>query len=134
MASERLNRWQPVALSALRIVAGLLFMEHGAQKLLGLLGGFGGQGHTAPFGTLLWLAGVLELGGGGLLTLGLFARPVAFVLAGEMAVAYFKAHAHASYFPILNHGELAVLYCFVFLLIASAGGGPISLDRVVRRR
>ncbi len=134
MGVDRVSRWQPYALSLLRIAAGFLFMPHGAQKLLGLLGGFGGTGHTAPFGSLFWLAGVLELGGGALLLLGLFTRPVAFVLSGEMAAAYFKAHARAAFWPILNHGELAALYCFVFLLIAAAGGGPISLDRLLRRK
>jgi putative oxidoreductase len=125
---------QGYALSLLRLMTGFLFAAHGAQKLLGLLGGFGGSGHTAPFGTLFWLAGVLELGGGLLILTGLFTRPVAFVLCGEMAVAYFKAHARASFWPILNHGELAALYCFVFLFLATAGGGPWSLDRVLRRK
>jgi putative oxidoreductase len=113
----------------LRIVAGFLFMAHGGQKLLG----FPAPPHGEPT-TLVWIAGVLELVGGGLLLLGLATRPVAFLLAGQMAVAYFKAHAGRGFWPLVNGGELAMLYCFLFLYLAAAGGGPWSLDPKFRRR
>jgi putative oxidoreductase len=121
-------------LSVLRIVAGFTFIEHGGQKLLGLFGGMGGHGTRAPMLSLLWLAGCLEVIGGLLIILGLFTRPVAFILCGEMAVAYFRMHARRNFWPILNGGELAVLYCFIWLYLAAVGGGPLSLDRVIRRR
>jgi putative oxidoreductase len=123
------KRLEPVALSLLRIVAGFTFAQHGAQKLFGVL-----AGKTAAFGTLAWAAGVLELFGGILIILGLFTRPVAFVLSGQMAAAYFIAHAKQGFWPVMNRGELAALYCFIFLYMAFAGGGPISLDRIVRRK
>jgi putative oxidoreductase len=118
--------WAPHLLSVLRIVAAFLFMAHGMQKWLGF---------PAPFPmpitlfSLLGIAGLLELAGGALLVVGLFTRPVAFILSGEMAVAYFMAHAPKSFWPTLNGGEAAVLYCFVFLYLAAAGPGPWSLDR-----
>ena len=125
------SKWSTVLLSILRIVAAFLFMQHGMQKLLG----FPGAGdRKVELMSLMGFAGCLELIGGGLLLLGLFTRPVAFVLAGEMAFAYFIAHAPQSFWPILNHGEDAVLYCFVFLYLSAAGGGPWSLDRALRGR
>lgn len=124
----------PRALSVLRIMAGFTFSLHGFQKLLGLFGGMGGAGATAPFLSLVWTAGFLELLGGVLLVLGLFTRPVAFLLYGEMAVAYFRQHSPRGFWPILNGGEVAVLYCFVFLYLAVAGPGPVSLDRVLRKK
>jgi putative oxidoreductase len=119
------TEWQPRLLSLLRIVTALLFLQHGTAKLFGIP-------HVPRFDnlelvSLLGLAGVLELVGGILLLLGLFTRPVAFILSGEMAVAYFLAHANQSFFPILNQGELAALYCFVFLYLSAAGGGPWSV-------
>jgi putative oxidoreductase len=126
--------WEPHARSALRIVAAFTFSLHGLQKLWGLFGGMGGQGATATFPSLIWTAGALEAFGGALLMVGLFTRPVAFVLAGEMAFAYFKAHFPRSPWPILNGGEPAVLYCFLFLWLTTAGPGPWSLDQVIRRR
>jgi len=119
--------WQPRLLALLRIAAALLILQHGTAKLLGFP-------HVAMFDTLklfslVGVAGVLELAGGLCLLLGLFTRPVAFLLSGEMAVAYFLAHAPKSFFPILNQGELAALYCFVFLYLAAAGGGTWSLSR-----
>lgn len=125
-------RWAPYVLSVLRIVTAFLFMQHGAQKLLAFPAppDFG----QPPLLSLLGLAAVLELFGGLLVLLGLFTRPVAFVLSGQMAVAYFMAHAPHGFWPVLNKGESAVLYCFVFLYLAAAGGGQWSLDRLRRRR
>jgi putative oxidoreductase len=118
------------ALSLLRMVAGFTFSLHGAQKLFGAFGGMGGHGARAAMFSLIWFAGVLELAGGLLILAGFFTRPVAFILCGEMAVAYFRVHAMRGFWPILNGGELAVLYCFIFLCLAVSGPGPISLDRV----
>lgn len=125
------NVWSDRARSVLRIVAGLLFMSHGMQKLLGFP-----APATHPFQllTLSGFAGVLELFGGILLLIGLFTRPVAFILSGEMAFAYFIAHAPQNFWPLINRGELAVLYCFVFLYFAFAGGGAWSLDNGLRNR
>jgi putative oxidoreductase len=118
----------------LRIVAGLLFLQHGAQKLFGLLGGFGESGGTAPLLSLMGLAGVIEFFGGLLMALGLFAGWAAFVASGQMAVAYFMAHAPQGFFPIQNRGELAVLYCFMFLYVATRGAGIWSIDEVMGKR
>jgi putative oxidoreductase len=123
----------PRALSLLRIMAAFTFSLHGYQKLLGLFGGMGGNGATAAFGSLLWTAGCLEAVGGSLLLLGLFTRPVALLLCGEMAVAYFHQHSPRGFWPIQNGGELAVLYCFLFLYLSLAGPGPVSLDRLFRK-
>ncbi len=120
--------WAPRMLSLLRIVVGLLYVEHGTAKLLGFPAGAGPE-HLQVF-TLIWFAGILELVGGSLLVLGLFTRLVAFILAGEMAIGYFMAHAPHSVFPLLNHGEAAVFYCWVFLYFAVAGGGAWSVDRL----
>src|SRR5688500_2118284 len=117
----------PAAIAVLRIGAGLLFMQHGLQKLFGLLGGFGGTpGATAPLISLMGLAGVLEFAGGLLLVLGLFVRPVALILALEMIVAYVQAHLPNGGFPVQNGGELALLYALVFLFLAARGAGPLS--------
>jgi putative oxidoreductase len=121
-------------LSLLRIVIGFTFCCHGAQKLFGLFGGMGGHGAKATALSLLWFAAILEFFGGLLVILGLFTRPVALMLCGEMAVAYFRAHAPRGFWPITNMGELAVLYCFIFLYFFAAGPGPLSLDRLVRKR
>jgi putative oxidoreductase len=129
----KLAAWEPFARSALRIVAGFTFSLHGLQKILGFFGGMGGHGATAPLFSLLWTAGMLEMVGGLLLILGLCTRPVAFVLAGEMAFAYFRMHLPRGPWPIQNGGELAVLYCFVFLYLCTAGPGPLSLDRLFRK-
>ena len=123
--------WAPRLLSILRIVAALIFMAHGTQKILG----FPASPNPAPqVFTLIWTAGVLELAGGALLALGLFTRPVAFVLSGLMAFAYWMAHAPRSIFPVLNGGDAAILYCFVFLFMVAAGGGVWSLDSLRTRR
>lgn len=124
------GRYAPQALSLLRIVAALIFLMHGSAKLIG----FPASGTPQPdVGTLLWIGGVLELVGGLLLLVGLFSRPVAFILSGEMAVAYWMFHAPQSTFPLQNGGDAAILYCFVFLLIAAAGPGPWSLDARIRK-
>jgi putative oxidoreductase len=120
--------WAPRALSVLRIVAALTFMEHGLSKLFGFPV-WPANGGPAAF-TLLWFAAIIEALGGLLLALGLFARPVAFIMSGEMAIGYWMAHAPKSFFPLINGGDAAVLYCFVFLYIAAAGGGAWSVDRV----
>jgi putative oxidoreductase len=120
--------------AVLRLVTGLLFACHGAQKLFGVLGGFGGTpGATAPLASLMGVGGLIELVGGLMIALGLFAGPAAFVCSGEMAVAYFMAHASHGFWPILNKGELAVVYCFLFLYIASRGSGRFSLEAAMRR-
>jgi putative oxidoreductase len=125
---------QPYVLSLLRIVVGFTFSLHGLQKLFGFFGGMMGSGAKAPFFSLIWVGGVLEAFGGLLILLGLFTVPVAFILSGEMAVAYFKVHFPRGFWPILNGGELAILYCFVFLYLFAAGSGPWSLDRRLRKR
>jgi len=125
--------WQPRALALLRIVTGYLFLTHGTAKLLGMP-------HVAMFDklqlmSLMGLAGSLELVGGALILIGLFTRPVAFILSGEMAVAYFMVHASKGdpLLPMLNQGELAVLYCFVFLFFAAAGSGAWGVDAMRKR-
>lgn len=125
-----LDAWSPRVLSVLRIVTAFLFMEHGTSKLFHYPGD---MGHIALF-SLIGLAGILEAFGGALVLLGLFTRPVAFILSGEMAVAYFMAHAPGGFWPLLNHGEAAVFYCFAFLYFAFAGGGSWGLDKFMRRK
>jgi putative oxidoreductase len=104
------------------------------QKLFGFFGGMNGHGAAIPTGSLLWFAGCLEMIGGLLILLGLFTTPVAFILCGEMAVAYFRAHFPHGFFPLVNRGELAVLYCFIFLYLCVAGPGPFSLDSLLRKK
>src|SRR5215510_13569859 len=115
------GRWAGEAVSLLRIVAALLFLMHSTAKLIGFPATPMG---IQPVGSLFWDAGVLELVCAPLLLIGLFSRPVAFILSGEMAVAYWMIHAPESTFPLVNHGESAILFCFIFLLIAAAGPGP----------
>ena len=121
-----INTWSPRLLSVLRIVTGLLFLQHGTAKLFGVP-------HVAMFDglqlfSLMGLAGILEVGGGLLIILGLWTRPTAFILSGFMAMAYFMAHAPKAFLPLVNQGELAVLYCFAFLYFAVAGAGTLSID------
>ncbi|WP_289042302.1 DoxX family protein [uncultured Aliiroseovarius sp.] len=116
--------WAPRMRSVLRIMAALIFFAHGTAKILGFPTS---DGMPDPF-TMGWTAGVLELVGGALLALGLFTRSVAFVLSGQMAVAYFIAHTPHSFYPALNGGDAAILYCFVFLYLVFAGPGPWSVD------
>lgn len=122
-----LGRFSGELYSILRIVAGGLFACHGAQKLFGALGGT-----AVPLASQIGLAGVIEFFGGLLIALGLFTSPIAFIASGEMAAAYFIAHAPKSPWPILNGGEASALYAFLFLYMAARGSGPISLDRLVR--
>ena len=123
-----LNRFAPLALGALRIMSALLFMAHGTQKLLGFPAPPASGNLPAAF-TMSWTAGVLELVGGALLALGLFTRPVAFVLSGLMAFAYFIAHAPRNFYPVLNGGDAAILFCFVFLYLVFAGPGALAIDK-----
>ena len=123
--------WQPRILSVLRVVVALLFMEHGTMKLLGYPPSE--MFKDLQIFSLLGFAGVLELFGGALMILGLFTRATAFILSGEMAVAYFMVHAPRGLFPVLNQGELAVLYCFIFFYFATAGGGEWSVDQTLQR-
>jgi len=129
MFTDRFASFQPHALSLVRIVSAFTFSLHGFQKLFGAFGGLGGQGGKAELFTMVGFAGVLEAFGGLLLLAGLFTRPVAFLLSGQMAVAYFMAHAPRGFWPIQNGGELAVVYCFLFLYLSTAGGGRWSMDR-----
>lgn len=122
----RLDAFRPIALTALRVMSGLLFMEHGTSKLLGFP-------HDPRFdqlqlASLMGVAGVLEIVGGALIVIGLFTRVTAFVLSGMMAVAYFMAHASRGFFPVLNGGDAAILFCFVFLYFVTTGAGPYSVD------
>jgi len=117
----------------LRIVAGLLFYQPGGMKLFGWFGGMPGGG-TAPLVSQIGIGGMLEFFGGTLILLGLFTRPVAFILSGEMAVAYFQFHQPNGFWPIQNHGEPAVLFCFIFLYMAARGGGDWGLDALIRRK
>ncbi len=128
------NDFQGHVLSLLRVITGVLFSCHGLQKLVGFFGGIGGHGAVAHLGSQPWIAGVIETAGGLLIVLGLFTRPVAFILCGEMAVAYFTVHYHRGFWPIRNGGEDAVLYCFLYLYLIAAGAGSISLDRAIRRK
>jgi putative oxidoreductase len=121
---SRLSAWAPNFLAVLRVTTALLFIAHGTAKLLG----FPSLGFTASLFSLYGLAGVLEIVGGILILVGLFTRPVAFILSGEMAVAYFMGHAPQGFHPILNQGESAILFCFIFLYLVFAGPGAWSID------
>jgi putative oxidoreductase len=123
-------RWSPRVLSILRIVVGFLFMAHGSQKMFGFPMAAHGPFNPA---TLMGFGAILEFFGGLFVLLGLLTRPVAFLLCGEMAVAYFMVHAKQGFWPLVNKGELAVLYCFVFLYFVFAGGGIWSLDYLISR-
>ncbi len=125
-------RWTPRLLSVLRIAAALLFIEHGTEKLFGFPSTQQGASGSLP--PMMLVAGVLEFFGGLLLLLGLFTRPVALLLSGEMAVAYFMSHAPQGFFPLQNRGELTALYSFLFLFLAVAGGGVWSLDKLLWRQ
>lgn len=134
MSARDSSLFETISLNALRVMGGFLFAQHGAQKLLGWFGGFGQGGGTAELFSLMGLAGGLELVGGLMILLGLFTRPVAFVLSGEMAVAYFVAHLPRGFWPIENGGEKAALFAFLFLFLAARGGGGYSLDGLLKGR
>ena len=119
--------WAPYLRAALRVMAGLLLLEHGTGKLLHFPEIPGVAQMLGP--TLLYVTGAIELVGGALIIVGFLTRPAAFVLSGFMAVAYFMVHFPMGFFPVLNHGELAILYCFVFLYLAAAGPGPWAIDK-----
>ena len=123
-----LGRYAGVIYGVMRIVVGFLFLCHGAQKVFGTLGG-----KAADLGSLIGVGGLIELIGGGLIMVGLFASFAAFICSGMMAVAYFMAHAGSALLPIQNHGELAVVYCFVFLYIAAHGAGKLSLASALNK-
>ena len=122
--SNTLNPWAPRVLSVARIVAGLVFLAHGSQKLLG----FPASDMNPPVFSIFWFAGAIELIAGTLITIGLFTRPAAFVASGTMAFAYFIAHAPQNFFPALNGGDAAILFCFFFLYLVFAGPGSWSVD------
>lgn len=124
------SSWAPFLLSLTRIVAAFGFMTHGTQKLFGFPSTEPRAG--VELMTQMGLAGTIELVGGALLLIGLFTRPVAFLCAGQMAAAYFIAHAPRNFWPVLNGGELAAVYCFLFLYLAAVGGGPLSVDAMMR--
>jgi putative oxidoreductase len=133
-AMPKASAFQSQALALLRIVAGYMFTLHGAQKIVGAFGGLGG--HTAEPFTLMWFAGILEIVGGPLIILGLFTRPVALILCGEMAVGYFMVHIHLGppLLPLLNMGEITVMNCFFFLYLVTAGPGAFSLDGLIFKK
>lgn len=124
--------WAPRILSVLRIIAALLFWQHGLQKMLGFPPS--DRPMPSPLPPMLLVAGVLEFAGAPLLAIGLFTRPVAFILSGLSAAAYFIGHAGRNFYPILNGGELAIVYCFVFFYIFFAGGGAWSIDAMLAKR
>ena len=123
-------KWHDKFLSVLRIMTGLLFLEHGTAKYLG----FPHLEKVPDAMSLPGIGGMLELVGGALIALGFLTRPVAFLLSGEMAIAYFYAHAPRGFFPMLNGGEAAVLFCFVFIYLFFAGPGPWSIDAMMKRK
>jgi len=129
-----MKRAEEIAVFLLRVVAGLLFFQAGALILFGWFGGIPGQPSPPPFLSQTWIGGVLELVGGVAIMLGLVTRPVAFILSGEMAVAYWQFHAPQGGWPLQNQGVPAVLLCFIFLFFAAHGGGEWSLDALLRRR
>jgi len=133
-ATGRAPDVQGALLSILRVVVGFLFICHGASKLFNVLGGSMGSGKAAPTGSLLWLSGIIEFGGGLVLMAGMLVQVTALVIAIEMAVAYIRVHVPRGPWPLLNKGELPLVYCFVLLYVASVGGGPFSLDRVLAER
>jgi putative oxidoreductase len=136
MSEGIVGKWSelgPELRSLLRIVAAAMFILAGTSKLFAFPVGMPPNGGTAAFGTQVWIGGVLEVVGGALLLVGLFTRPVAFVLSGEMAVAYFQFHFPRGFWPTVNGGVAAAIYCFVFLYLSAAGPGPWSLDALRRK-
>jgi putative oxidoreductase len=132
--TTRWRAWTPNLLSVLRIVAAFLFMQYGSGKLLAFPAPLIPGGGTVSLTSLVGAGGAMELVGGALLLVGVFTRPVAFLLAGEMAVAYFKGHAGDGFWPVFNGGVPAVLFCFIWLYLSAAGAGPWSIDAIRRRQ
>jgi putative oxidoreductase len=128
---EKMIAWAPRALSVLRIISGLMIIEHGMGKIFHFPA-LPAYANVQPL-SLLGAAGFIELIGGALLILGLFTQPAAFILSGEMAVGYFMAHAPKSFYPLINGGTLAIMYCFTFLYLSTAGAGPWSVDAAMKR-
>jgi putative oxidoreductase len=131
-ARAQLAAWAPKVLSILRIITGLLFVEHGLMKLVQFPAAMPGEPHPLP--AILLAAGVIEAVGGSLIAIGLYTRAAAFVASGEMAAAYFMAHLPHGFWPAINQGDLAITWCFLFFYLVFAGAGPWSLDAVIRRR
>ena len=129
---SKLAEWSPRALSILRIVTALLFIEHATMKFFAFPAAMPGPGGPLP--AIIVAAGVIELVGGTLIALGLFTRPAAFIASGTMAAAYFIAHASQSFWPVVNQGEAAIMFCFIFFYLVFAGPGSWSLDSLLRRR
>jgi len=127
------KEWAPQLLSVLRIVVAFLYFQVGSAKWFAFPAAIMPGGGTAPVGSLVWFAGIIEVVGGTFLVLGLFTRPVAFILSGEMAFAYFIGHFPNGFWPVLNQGAPAVFYCFTFLYFSAAGAGPWSLDALLAR-
>ena len=127
------KEWAPQLLSILRIIVAFMFIQIGSAKWFAFPAAVMPGGGTAAVGSLVWVAAVLEVVGGTLILLGLFTRPVAFILSGEMAFAYFIGHAPQGFWPVLNQGQAAIFYCFFFLYLSAAGPGPWSLDTMLRR-
>jgi putative oxidoreductase len=130
--SDTCAAWTPRVLSILRIMAALLLLQHGLSKFFGFPVPWPAGGGAPAMFSLYWFAGIIEIVGGALLALGLFSRPVAFILAGELAFAYFIGHAPQGFYPQANRGEGAVLFCFIFFYLSFAGPGPWSLDAMIR--
>ena len=130
---ERWSSWGPQLQSVLRIVAAFIFIPSGSMKLFAYPMGMPPDNSTATFMTQAWFGGVLEFFGGGLMLIGLFTRPVAFVLSGTMAVAYFQFHAPGAFWPIMNNGGPAVVFCFLWLYFSAAGPGPLSIDALRKK-
>jgi putative oxidoreductase len=129
--NETLAAWTPRALSVLRIIMGLMIIQHGMAKILGFPA-VASFANLSPF-SLIGVAGLIELIGGALLVVGLLTRPVAFIISGEMAFAYFMAHAPKDFYPLINGGTLAIMFCFTCLFLSTAGAGPWSVDAAMKR-
>jgi putative oxidoreductase len=129
--NETLAAWTPRALSVLRIIMGLMIIQHGMAKILGFPA-VASFANLSPF-SLIGVAGLIELIGGALLIVGLLTRPVAFIISGEMAIAYFMAHAPKDFYPLINGGTLAIMFCFTCLFLSTAGAGPWSVDAAMKR-
>lgn len=137
MFTNYLNRWKtfaPYFQTALRIISALIFITAGTSKLFAFPVGMPPDGSTAEFMTQVWIGGFLEVFGGALVLVGFYTRPAAFILSGEMAVAYFQFHAQQGFWPTMNGGIPAILYCFIFLYFSAAGAGPLSIDSLIQKR